>query len=65
MGSTTRTRKWPVHGWIGLGLIAVLLVWEHSLVRPEDLSRVNAAFFTANALIGGILLVAVGADVFV
>lgn len=51
--------------WIGLGLIAVLLVWEHSLVRPDDLSRVNAAFFTANALIGGILLVAVGADVFV
>ncbi len=49
--------------WIALGVIAVLLVWEHSLVRPDDLSRVNAAFFTANAVIGAVLLAAVGADV--
>jgi 4-hydroxybenzoate polyprenyltransferase len=49
--------------WIGLGVIAVLLLWEHSLVRPDDLSKVNAAFFTANAIIGAVLLVAVGADV--
>lgn len=46
-----------------LAVIAALLVWEHALVRPDDLSRVNAAFFTANALIGAVLLVAVGADV--
>jgi len=51
--------------WAALGAIAVLLVWEHSLVRPDDLSRVNAAFFTANAIIGGVLLAAVGADVWV
>jgi len=51
--------------WVALGAIAVLLVWEHSLVRPDDLSRVNAAFFTANAIIGGVLLAAVGADVWV
>jgi 4-hydroxybenzoate polyprenyltransferase len=49
--------------WIALGVIGVLLLWEHSLVRPDDLSRVNAAFFTANAIIGAVLLVAVGADV--
>lgn len=49
--------------WTALGVIAVLLIWEHSLVRPHDLSRVNAAFFTANAIIGAVLLVAVGADV--
>jgi len=51
--------------WVALAAIAVLLVWEHSLVRPDDLSRVNAAFFTANAIIGGVLLAAVGADVWV
>jgi 4-hydroxybenzoate polyprenyltransferase len=51
--------------WIALGVIAVLLIWEHSLVRPDDLSRVNAAFFTANAIIGAVLLAAVGADVWV
>jgi 4-hydroxybenzoate polyprenyltransferase len=50
---------------MALGIIAVLLIWEHSLVRPDDLSRVNAAFFSANAIIGAVLLAAVGADVWV
>jgi 4-hydroxybenzoate polyprenyltransferase len=51
--------------WMALGIIAALLIWEHSLVRPDDLSRVNAAFFSANAIIGAVLLAAVGADVWV
>ena len=41
-------------GWIyGLGVagVAVLLVYEHSLVRASDLTRVNAAFFNVNAII--------------
>ena len=42
--------------------IAALLVWEHSIVRPDDLSRVNQAFFTANAAIGLLLLVAIAVD---
>jgi peptide/nickel transport system permease protein len=42
--------------------IALLLVWEHSLVKPDDLSRVNQAFFTANAVIGLVLLAAIAAD---
>jgi 4-hydroxybenzoate polyprenyltransferase len=48
--------------WIALAAITGLLVWEHSIVRPDDLSRVNEAFFNANALIGVVLLVAIGAD---
>ncbi|MFM7521708.1 MAG: UbiA-like polyprenyltransferase [Planctomycetota bacterium] len=48
--------------WAALAAIAALLVWEHSLVRPDDLSRVNEAFFTANAVIGLVLLVAIAAD---
>ena len=38
-------------GWIavaGLGAVAALLAYEHALVKPSDLSRVNAAFFTVN-----------------
>jgi 4-hydroxybenzoate polyprenyltransferase len=31
--------------------VAVLLIYEHLLVRPDDLSRVNAAFFNINAVI--------------
>ncbi len=48
--------------WIALLAIGGLLVWEHALVRPDDLSRVNQAFFTANAVIGVVLLVAIAAD---
>lgn len=42
-------------GWLavtGVAVAAALLVYEHSLVRPGDLSRVNAAFFTVNGWIG-------------
>jgi len=38
--------------WVGLGLTAVILVYEHAIVRADDLSRVNRAFFTANGVIG-------------
>ena len=37
---------------VGIAVVAALLVYEHSLVRPDDLSRVNAAFFTVNGFIG-------------
>jgi 4-hydroxybenzoate polyprenyltransferase len=37
--------------WIGVAAVAGLLVYEHVLVRPDDLSRVNAAFFYVNAVI--------------
>ncbi|NBX29158.1 4-hydroxybenzoate octaprenyltransferase, partial [bacterium] len=42
--------------WLALAAIVILLIWEHGLVTPTDLSRVNQAFFTANAAIGLILL---------
>jgi 4-hydroxybenzoate polyprenyltransferase len=41
-------------GWIylaGVSGIAALLVYEHALVRPDDLSRVNQAFFHVNAVV--------------
>jgi 4-hydroxybenzoate polyprenyltransferase len=37
--------------FIAVALVAVLLAWEHSLVRPGDLSRLDAAFFTMNGVI--------------
>jgi 4-hydroxybenzoate polyprenyltransferase len=46
-------------GWIaylGIGAVAALLAYEHSLVRPTDLSRVDAAFFTVNGYISLLLL---------
>ena len=51
--------------WAAWATIAGLLVWEHSLVRPHDLSRVNQAFFTANTAIGLVLLAAIAADLWI
>jgi 4-hydroxybenzoate polyprenyltransferase len=37
--------------WIGVVFVATLLLYEHSLVRPGDLRRLDAAFFTVNGVI--------------
>ena len=44
--------------------VATLLAWEHSLVKADDLSRVNAAFFTMNGYVSVIFLVFWAADIF-
>ena len=49
--------SWPY--WVGVAISAGLLAWEHSLVRPGDLSRVNVAFFNVNGYISVTLFVAV------
>ncbi len=36
--------------WLGAGLFAALLVYQHTLVKPTDLSKVNLAFFTTNGI---------------
>src|SRR5689334_3452443 len=46
-------------GWfalLGLAVVAALLIYEHTLVKPNDLSKLNAAFFTTNGWIGVLLL---------
>ncbi len=49
-------------GLLGVGIAGVLLVHQHRLVRADDLSRLNAAFFTTNAYVSIILFVAIAAD---
>ncbi len=54
-------------GWLALaGVIAVgvLLIYQHTLVKANDLSKMNAAFFTTNAFVSVILLVTFGGAVF-
>jgi 4-hydroxybenzoate polyprenyltransferase len=36
--------------WLGTAAFICLLVYQHLIVRPNDLSRVNAAFFTSNGI---------------
>lgn len=48
--------------WAGLFLVSLALLYEHSLVSHDDLSRVNAAFFTINGLVSVTLSLFVGLD---
>jgi len=55
-------------GWlamVGLALMAALLAYEHWIVRPSDLSRLNAAFFNVNGYISLLFLVTWGADLLI
>jgi 4-hydroxybenzoate polyprenyltransferase len=42
--------------WAAVVITAGLLVWEHSLVHPDDLSKVDVAFFNVNSIIAAVLL---------
>ena len=50
---------------IGVGIVAVLLIYEHALVRPKDLSKINTAFFTVNGIISVGLMGITLLDIFV
>jgi 4-hydroxybenzoate polyprenyltransferase len=49
--------RWPF--WTGLLVTACLLAWEHNLVRPGDLSRIQQAFFNVNSMISVILFLSI------
>ncbi len=51
--------------WASVGSVALLLTYEHALVRPDDLSRVNVAFFNVNATVSFGLFIAVTLDLYV
>jgi 4-hydroxybenzoate polyprenyltransferase len=46
----------------GVGVAALLLLYEHSLVKPNDFTRLDAAFFTMNGVISILFLVFVFAE---
>jgi 4-hydroxybenzoate polyprenyltransferase len=61
---------WLIHlfglgivAWVGLGIVALLLAYEHSIVSPTDLTRMNAAFFTMNGVVSVVFFIGIAADV--
>jgi len=48
----------------GIAVVAALLIYEHWLVKPDDLSRVNAAFFTMNGYVSVLFFLFWAADIF-
>ena len=59
--ATTFHLAWPA--WVGIAVVALLLGYEHSLVKPNDLSKMNAAFFSVNGYISLLFLLFWGAAV--
>ena len=50
--------------WIGLGVAAAVIAWEHQLVKPGDLRRLDAAFFTMNGIVSIVIFLgALGARI--
>jgi 4-hydroxybenzoate polyprenyltransferase len=53
-------------GWIyllGMAVVIAMLIWEHAILRPSDLSRLNVAFFNLNGYVSVIYFAATVADV--
>ncbi len=51
--------------WIGVGVFTGMLVYQHLIVKPHDLSRVNLAFMTANGIASVVFAIFVIADLFI
>jgi 4-hydroxybenzoate polyprenyltransferase len=51
-----------VAGWLGIAAVVLLLAYEHSIVSPRDLRRLDAAFFTMNGVIAMVFFIFVAAD---
>jgi len=60
--SLVLTSRLSTLSWIAVLVVIVTLFYEHSLVKPHDLSRANIAFFRANGFISVLLLVLIGLD---
>jgi 4-hydroxybenzoate polyprenyltransferase len=53
-----------VLSWAGIGAIILLLLYEHRLVKADDLSRVDAAFFTVNGYVSVLFFLFWAADMY-
>lgn len=49
----------------GIAVVALILFWEHRIVKPDDLSRVNVAFFSLNGYVSFLLLLTFATDILV
>jgi 4-hydroxybenzoate polyprenyltransferase len=60
------TARWMQLGTIayaGIAVVAGILFWEHRIVKPNDLSRVNVAFFSLNGYVSILLLLTFATDI--
>jgi len=63
--ATARMSHLGTVAFAGIAVVAVILVWEHRIVKPTDLSRVNVAFFSLNGYVSFLLLLTFATDILV
>ena len=51
--------------WIGISIVIILFIWEHSLIKANDLSKLNFSFFTMNGLISIIFSIFTVSDILI
>jgi 4-hydroxybenzoate polyprenyltransferase len=51
--------------WLGIAVFAGMLIYQHSIVKPDDLRKVNLAFMTANGIASVVFAVLVISDLLV
>ena len=56
------TKGFSYISWIGTGIFILMLIYQHIIVKPDDISKVNIAFGTTNGIASVILSIFVIAD---
>ncbi len=65
LGAVGYLAEFGLYYWAGVGRVAGLLIYEQSLVKPGDLSKVNLAFFTLNGVVSLVFMTSVILEVVV
>jgi 4-hydroxybenzoate polyprenyltransferase len=60
-----RSAQMGIIYWLGLAAVSAILFWEHRIVTPNDLSRINKAFFDFNAYVSIGYFLATASDIIV
>ena len=63
-GTAVMTGSGPI-AFAGIVIVAAILFWEHRIVKPDDLSRVNVAFFNLNGYVSILLLLTFATDILI
>ena len=63
--ATARLMQLGGIAYAGIALVASILYWEHHIVKPNDLSRVNVAFFNLNGYVSILLLITFATDILI
>ena len=65
LAATARMMSLGGIAYLGIAVVAAILYWEHHIVKPNDLSKVNVAFFNLNGYVSILLLFTFATDILI